>query len=110
MKRSLLLSLLWTAIFAHVAETFADSVEPWYEQTADWMGFVRTTSGGNDCLLWTIPTHKGLDYVVSTGRTLDGLKKTGTCKGTNDNLSLPMILEPGTTSGFLSVDVTWGLE
>ena len=73
-------------------------------------GLVRTTSGGKDCLLWTIPTHRGLDYVVSTGRTLDGLKKTGIYKGTNDNLSLPLTIEPGTTSGFMSVDVTWGLE
>ena len=61
-----------------------------------------------ECLLWTFPTLKGLEYVISLGSELDKMTQTGVYQGVNGTRSFPLVMQPGKPSGFMSVNVTWG--
>ena len=63
-----------------------------------------------ECLLWTFPTLKGLDYVISLGDELNKMTQAKVYPGTNAPLSYPLVIQPGKPSGFMSVNVTWGLK
>lgn len=62
-----------------------------------------------ECLMWTFPTLKGLDYVISLGDELGKMTRTKVYQGTNGPTSFPLVIQPSKPSGFMSVNVTWGL-